>query len=300
MIAGANNGILHAFKTSDGEELWGYIPPNVLGNLEKIPSSKANSTNAIYGIDGSPVVKDIYFDDTPNDSTNNPRWRTVLLGGLGAGGKGLYAIDITDINNPTHLFAISNDESNKAIQHWDVDGLKSEFGYRGGSSLDPKYDYRKLGETWSTPRIIRIKVSGKDKWVAVFGGGYNGAVNPNYGSAVFVMDIEDEGRLLKVIDIEDMAVQSYGWGGTLSGRVGGILTNNNTVFKVSVWNPNVKYDISKGESLTAEFTPPVGHTITYSTSGNIVTVTKVTFDASWPCALGGSCTGTVKFRRFSK
>jgi Tfp pilus tip-associated adhesin PilY1 len=46
-----------------------------------------------------------------------------------------------------------------------------------------------------TPRIIRIKHNGKDKWVAVFGGGYNGSVNPNYGSAVFVMDLEDEGRL---------------------------------------------------------------------------------------------------------
>ena len=57
-------------------------------------------------------------------------------------------------------------------------------------------------------RIIRIKVDGKDKWVAVFGGGYNGAVNPNVGSAVFVMDLEDEGRLLKVIDIEDKAAQS--------------------------------------------------------------------------------------------
>ena len=113
-----------------------------------------------------------------------------------------------------------------------MDGLKSEFGYRGGSGLDPKYDYRKLGETWSTPRIIRIKVSGKDKWVAVFGGGYNGAVNPNYGSAVFVMDIEDEGRLLKVIDIEDSAAQSYSWGGNLGSRVGGILTNKTQYLKL--------------------------------------------------------------------
>ena len=205
IYAGANNGILHAFDASNGEELWGYIPPNVLGNLEKIPSSKANSTNAIYGIDGSPVVKDIYFDDTPNDGTTNPRWRTILLGGLGAGGKGLYAIDITNPNSPTHLFAINNDESNKAIQHWGSNTIKNEFGYAGGGQIDAKYDYRKLGETWSTPRIIRIKVSGKDKWVAVFGGGYNGAVNPNIGSAVFVMDLEDEGRLLKVIDIEDTA-----------------------------------------------------------------------------------------------
>ena len=49
----------------------------------------------------------------------------------------------------------------------------------------------------------------------MFGGGYNGAVNPNVGSAVFVMDLEDEGRLLKVIDIEDTAKQSYGWTGRL-------------------------------------------------------------------------------------
>ena len=289
VLAGANNGILHAFDTSNGDELWGYIPPNVLGNLEKIPSSKANSTNAIYGIDGSPVVKDIYFDDTPNDSTDNPRWRTVLLGGLGAGGKGLYAIDITDVNNPTHLFAISNDESNKAIQHWDIDGLKQEFGYAGSSGIDAKYDYRKLGETWSTPRIIRIKVSGKDKWVAVFGGGYNGAVNPNVGSAVFVMDLEDEGRLLKVIDIEDTAAQSYGWSGQLGSRVGGILTNNNTVFEVAKWSPGISYDSSKGESLIAEFNPPVGHTITFSNSGSVSTVTKVTFDSAWPCPRSQNC-----------
>ena len=299
VYAGANNGILHAFDALNGEELWGYIPPNVLGNLEKIPSSKANSTNAIYGIDGSPVVKDIYFDDTPNDSTDNPRWRTVLLGALGGGGNGLYAIDITDPNNPTHLFAISNDETNKAIQHWDIDGLKQEFGYAGGSNINAKYDYRKLGETWSTPRIIRIKVSGKDKWVAVFGGGYNGAVNPNVGSAVFVMDLEDEGKLLKVIDIEDLAAQSYAWNGDLGSRVGGILTNGNTVFEVAKWSPGISYDSSKGESLIAEFTPPVGHTITFSNNGSVSTVTKVTFDSAWPCPRSQNCKGTAIFRRYS-
>jgi len=299
VYAGANNGILHAFDASSGEELWGYIPPNVLGNLEKIPSSKANSTNAIYGIDGSPVVKDIYFDDTPNDSTDNPRWRTVLLGALGAGGKGLYALDITNPNSPKHLFAINNDESSKFVQHWGYDRMKNEFGYAGGSNIDPKYDYRKLGETWSTPRIIRIKVSGKDRWVAVFGGGYNGAVNPNVGSAVFVMDMEDEGRLLKVIDIEDRAAQSYGWSGELGSRVGGILTNGNTVLEVAKWIPGISYDSSKGESLIAEFNPPVGHTITYSNNGSVSTVTKVTFDSAWPCNVGGNCRGTAIFKRYS-
>ncbi len=133
VIAGANNGILHAFKSSDGEELWGYIPPIVFGNLERIPSSKANTTNAVYGVDGSPVVKDIYFDDTPNDGSNNPRWRTVLISGVGAGGKGFFALDITDIENPKHLFAIQNDDQNKIINYWDIDENLSQFGYASGS-----------------------------------------------------------------------------------------------------------------------------------------------------------------------
>ena len=34
VIAGANSGILHAFKASDGQELWGYIPPNIMGNYQ--------------------------------------------------------------------------------------------------------------------------------------------------------------------------------------------------------------------------------------------------------------------------
>ena len=273
VFAGANNGIVHAFDTSNGEELWGFIPPSVIGNLEKIPSSKANTSNAIYGVDGSPVVKDIYFDDTPNDGSTNPRWRTVLLGGLGSGGQGLYALDITDINNPKHLFAINHDGSEQVIQHWGSDGFKNEFGYRSGS-IDAKYDYRKLGETWSTPRIIRIKVSGKDKWVAVFGGGYNGAVNPNYGSAVFVMDLEDEGRLLKVIDIEDQA-------NVMKNYVFGTVANNTqTEFNLASYGLS-SYDINCC-TLKVYGAGSIRYAITGDQSGTTMNNLKLKFDEAPP------------------
>ena len=276
VYAGANNGILHAFDASNGNELWGYIPPNVLGNLEKVPSSKANSTNAIYGVDGSPVVKDIYYDDTPNDGSTNPRWRTILLSGLGAGGKGLFAIDVTNPDSPTHLFAINNDETNKAVQHWGVNRMKNEFGYASGT-IDPQYDYRKLGETWSTPRIIRIKVSGKDKWVAVFGAGYNGAVNPNIGSAVFVLDLEDEGRLLKVIDIESEKAQVIQTWRTFIGSSHRFLLNNRTELDISRLFPNLTFDVSKGESVKIETTNSLQPILTFSGTGNVKTVTKASF-----------------------
>ena len=209
VIAGSNGGILHAFKTSDGEELWGYIPPNIIGKLKTMITSKANASNPIYGIDGSATIKDIYFDDTPRDGTNNPRWRTVLLSALGPGGHGYFALDITNIKSPKHLFAIENDPFDNVVRHWNSLEQKKEFSYTPGTSMpEEQFDYQKLGEAWSTPRIIRIKHNGNDKWVAVIGGGFNGAVNPNYGSAVFVIDLESEGQILKRIDIEDTSTSN--------------------------------------------------------------------------------------------
>jgi len=202
VLAGSNGGILHAFNALNGEELWGYIPPNIIGKLSTIVTSKANATNPIYAIDGSAVVKDVYYDNTDNN-INDPSWKTILLSGLGAGGHGYFALDITDINSPEHLFAIENDPFNKVVRYWGANEVKSEWGYQSGLAMPAEYDYQKLGEAWSAPRIIRIKHNGKDKWVAVFGGGYNSKTNPNYGSAVFVMDIEGDGTLLKKIDIAD-------------------------------------------------------------------------------------------------
>jgi len=215
VIAGANSGILHAFKAQNGseggKELWGYIPPNILGKLSSIVTTKPNATNPIYGVDGSPVVKDIYFDDTPLNGSNDPRWRTILLSGLGAGGNGYFALDITDINNPKHLFAIENDTFNKEVRHWNSEENLNSYFYGWKNNPPSQFDYSKLGASWSTPRIVRIKVNGADRWVAVFGAGYNSGVAPEYGSAIFIMDLENEGKLLKKIDIKDKQNASHSY-----------------------------------------------------------------------------------------
>ena len=305
IYAGSNNGILHAFRTSDGDELWGFIPPAVAGNLERIPSTKANATNPIYGVDGSPIVKDIYYDDTPNDNVSNPRWRTILVSGLGAGGNGFFALDVTNVYNPKQIFSIKNDPVNKVITHWDSSGLSNDYSYAGGSIL-PEFDYRKLGETWSSPRIIRIKVDGKDRWVSVFGGGYNQAANPNYGSAVFVVDIENEGKLLKVIDIEDTLASTYTWNVP---RLSSNHTNlkpdpnnnnqENSLLESNLIVADVCYNPSNPESITAEFTPSVNYTINYKTVGSLECVDTVEFDTPWPGLRSPITFGSYKFIRKS-
>ena len=269
LYAGANNGILHAFKTSDGEEEWGFIPPMVLANLEKIPSSKANATNPIYGVDGSPVVKDIYFDDTPNDTVDNPRWRTILISGLGAGGKGIFALDVTDVKNPKQIFAINNNSIDKTITHWSNDGVSQIYSYAGGN-IPAELDYRKLGETWSTPRIIRMKISGKEKWVAVFGAGYNGGVNPDVGSAVFIMDIENEGKLLKVIDIEDQAnvFHNYVFG----------FPQNNTEKEFMLANYGLQSYNTAAAKPRLSGHGGIAYSITGDENGDIINNLKLTFD----------------------
>lgn len=192
ILAGSNGGMLHAFDAINGNELWGFIPPSVLSNLRNVISSKANSSNSIYAVDGSPVVKDIYYDN---------KWRTVVITGLGRGGHSYFALDITDINNPEHLFTFSNDPSQKIVSYWDSSGLKSDFSYV--SNIPDEFNFSELGEAWSTPRILRLKINNKDKWVAIFGGGFNNGVNPNYGNAIYVIDLENNGKILKKINVAD-------------------------------------------------------------------------------------------------
>ena len=194
VYVGANDGMLHAFDSKTGAELWAFIPPTMLQSLRSMVSAKANSSHSIYGVDGSPVVKDIYYGN---------RWRTVLLAGMGRGGHGYFALDITNPNSPLLLFAFQNDAVNKQIYHWDDSGNRSDLGY--AVNIPAEYDYSKLGEAWSTPTIMAMPYGSTRKWVAVFGAGFNGGVNTDYGSAVYVIDLENKGKVLKKIDLTDVS-----------------------------------------------------------------------------------------------
>jgi type IV pilus assembly protein PilY1 len=128
---------------------------------------------------------------------------------MGRGGYGYFALDITNPNSPSFLFAFQNDPTNMNIYHWDANGKVTELGYTSG--ILAEYDYSKLGETWSTPVIMAIPYDNvtksnnteKRRWVAVFGAGYNSGVNTEYGSAVYVIDLEDNGKVLKRIDLSE-------------------------------------------------------------------------------------------------
>ena len=193
VYVGANDGLLHAFDSKNGNELWAFLPPMLLSKIRTAISSKNAESHSIYGVDGSPVIKDIFY---------NNKWRTVLLAGIGRGGRGYFALDVTNPNSPSFLFAFSNDLINNIVSHWDSDGHKTDLGYAGGA--DSKYAYSKIGDATSTPQIILIPYKGKQKWVAVFGAGFNAGVNSGYGSAIYIVDLENNGEVVKRVDIPDI------------------------------------------------------------------------------------------------
>ncbi|MDB9938371.1 PilC/PilY family type IV pilus protein [Candidatus Thioglobus sp.] len=192
VYVGANDGMLHAFDSTTGEELWAFIPPTMLQDLDKMVSVKANKSISIYGVDGSPIAKDIFYDN---------KWRTVLFSGMGKGGKGYFALDITNPTSPTFLFAFENKASMDLIYHWDSSGTRTDLGYAGGIAAE--YDYSKLGEALSTPIIVAMPDGNNTKWVAVFGAGYNAGISTKYGSSIYVIDLEEDGKVLKRIDLAD-------------------------------------------------------------------------------------------------
>ena len=103
LLAGANDGILHAFRESDGEELWGFIPPNLLDQLKNL---KALTGNRDYYVDASPVVADV---------KTGGAWKTIAIFGERRGGNKYYALDITDTSTPLYLMELRRRQSRRDL-----------------------------------------------------------------------------------------------------------------------------------------------------------------------------------------
>jgi len=171
VYVGANDGMLHGFRESDGRELMAYVPNQVYRNdaTNNLSLLTWSSYAHRYYVDGTPTMGDVFI---------NGNWRTVLVGGLRKGGRGVYALDITDPSNFTE-----NAANAQSLVKWEF--TDTDLGY-----------------SFSQPTIIKVADNSgtgtpKGKWAAIFGNGYN---NTGTGHAVlYVVDIET-GNLIRKID----------------------------------------------------------------------------------------------------
>ena len=177
VYAGANDGMLHAFVDSTsladaGKEAWAYVPkalfsnedPNgtgkpatdfQLGALSYHMNSKPLFSHKFY-VNATPRIWDVDFaytnTKTPPDA-NSSEWHTILVGGLGAGGRAVYALDVT---TPVALNEKETDIASSGRVLWEK------------TSKDPGFE--SLGYVYDAPTLVKTRRFG---WVALVVSGYN-------------------------------------------------------------------------------------------------------------------------------
>ncbi len=172
---GSNDGMLHAFNAVTGVERWAFVPNTLIenGNLTRMTDKQRGLTP---GVDSQPTVQDVFI---------NGAWRTVLVGSLRLGGRGLYALDVT---NPA---GVTEGNPNATVM-WEFSNKSP-----GGANL---------GYSYGRPNIVRLN---NGKWVVLVSSGYfpNGPVTDAYDdpasadpaaskTSLFVIDLET-GTLIK-------------------------------------------------------------------------------------------------------
>ncbi|WP_045727377.1 pilus assembly protein [Xanthomonas sp. GPE 39] len=93
LYVGANDGMLHAFDATSGVEKFAFVPKAAMDGL--LDYTDPNYQHRYY-VDGELTVSDVY--------TVASGWRSVLVGTMGRGGKGIFALDVTDPNNISLLW----------------------------------------------------------------------------------------------------------------------------------------------------------------------------------------------------
>jgi type IV pilus assembly protein PilY1 len=103
IYVGTNDGVLHAFDSDTGDEVWGFVPPYLVPTLRnRFPSTRA------FGVDGTPVVKEVVYERSAIAPAVASSWRTVLVVGLRNGGPAFVGLDVTDPYQPKFLWQFTD------------------------------------------------------------------------------------------------------------------------------------------------------------------------------------------------
>jgi type IV pilus assembly protein PilY1 len=145
LFVGANDGFLHAFNANTGNELFAYMPQGVLQNIKELAAADYKHR---YYVDGKLHVRDAVLGGA---------WKTVLLGSLGAGGKSVFALDVTDSS--------------------------AAGGFTAGKVLWEIKDDADLGYNFGEPLVGRMK---DGTWAAIFGNGHGSSTDD---SVLFIVNL---------------------------------------------------------------------------------------------------------------
>lgn len=170
IYVGANDGMLHAFNAGSGAEMFAYVPWAVRDKLSTLTTPAYSHQ---YTVDGSPAVGDVYYAGG---------WHSLLVSGMNAGAKGLFALDVSDPSKFTESTAAQ-------VVRWEIDGSDGDVGH-----------------IFSRPILAKTK---DGKWRAIVGNGYNSS---NGHAVLLLIDLQN-GAITRI----DTGVGTAGTPNGLSG-----------------------------------------------------------------------------------
>jgi type IV pilus assembly protein PilY1 len=200
IYVGANDGMLHAFHAGNyysgddpgttevepyyydegtGEELFGFIPGDMLSEVKNVPR---NSSHGYYFVDGSPVVADAKIASG---------WATVLVTGMREGGDSYLALDVTDPNAgayPGFLWEFTDPDLGQTWSEPVITRVRLQGPSGSGDACG----------------VDNGEIECVERWVAIFGGGYtpNDEGDPNSGTFVDP-NTDATGRAIYMVALDD-------------------------------------------------------------------------------------------------
>lgn len=254
LFVGANDGMLHAFKDTqgvtsadDGKEIFAYVPKTVYPKLATL-SDKTYGTTTNYHqffVDGALAETDAYVKATSGAASAS--WRNYLMGSLGAGGRAVFAMDVTDMSAP------------------------------GAANIKWEYSSTSDGDLGYVYAPIVTGVLPDQSWVAIFG---NGPFSDSGKAVLFVLNLETGAATKLVVDGTTLA-NGLGGVGVVRDASGYITSLYAGDLNGSLWKFN--YDSAAPSKFSVAGTTPVFKA--ESTSGGVQPITQA--PAIYDHSLGG-------------
>ena len=190
IYVGANDGMLHAFYAKDevavtppavcvvgggtycgGEEAWAFVPTPVISKMAKL-ADRDYAVNHVNFVNGDPQIADIC---TANCSTAaTATWKTILVGGLSGGGRGYYALDVTNPTAPVLLWEYTAQN-------------QSNLGYSFGRPIITKLDSSAANGANANKWVVLL-TSGYDNGTLDADGTTNNSPTGNGQGYLYVLD----------------------------------------------------------------------------------------------------------------
>lgn len=238
LYAPANDGMVHAFDAATGNELWAYVPSLIMptgtdeNGREKglralsYQDGGAPAYNHHFYVDASPEIGAVDFlraGSPITGSSPSGDWRTLLVGGLGKGGKGYYALDVT---TPATTMAAA-----KAAVLWEFPSpADASHASVGG----------KMGYSYGKPIIAKTKKYG---WSVIVPSGYNNIDDFGY---LFILDART-GALLATLKTPSAAPGLA--------RISALAKSNNRIVK-EVYGGDLNGNVWRFDLEDPEASPP--------------------------------------------